>query len=331
MNAGTATAAHALAAGDLVINGYTIAASIASDDTASDTLATGSLKEASGIAIAAAINKSAAQTGVKAVANANMVVGSGFVASAGNSGTLYVNGVAVTIAAMTANTKAIEIVSAINTVSGASGVVASDNGSGITLTASDGRNISLATAAGDTLSLENLGLIAPASAQANGQNPLVALTAGPSGAICNYGGVTLVSDKSFTIAGGANTTALSDLSALGLQEGMYGGSNNGIKIRDLNIATVAGANDALGAVDAALGQISDMRSNLGAIQNRLQSAIENLTSSQTNMQQSVSRIADTDYGTATTQMSRAQIINQAATAMLAQANQQSQLVLQLLK
>ena len=330
-NAGTATVAHALAAGDLVINGYTIAASIASDDTSSDTLATGSLKEASGIAIAAAINKSSAQTGVKAVANANVVVGSGFVASAGNSGTLYVNGVAVDINAMTANTKAIEIVSAINTVSGASGVVASDNGSGITLTATDGRNISLATSAGDTFSLQNLGLVAPSSAQSNRQNPLVALTAGPTGAICNYGGVTLVSDKSFTIAGGANTTALSDLSALGLQEGIYGGSNNGINIRDLDISTVLGANDALGAVDAALGQISDMRSNLGAIQNRLQSAIENLTSSQTNMQQSVSRIADTDYGTATTQMSRAQIINQAATAMLAQANQQSQLVLQLLK
>jgi len=330
-NAGTATAAHALAAGDLVINGYTIAASIASDDTSSDTQATGALKEASAIAIAAAINKSSAQTGVRAVANANMVVGSGFVASAGNSGTLYVNGVAVTINAMTANTKAIEIVSAINTVSGASGVVASDNGSGITLTAADGRNISLATNAGDTLELANLGLVAPASAQANGQNPLVALTAGPTGAICNYGGVTLVSDKSFTISGGANTTALADLAALGLQEGIYGGSNNGIKIRDLNIATVEGANDALGAVDAALMQISDMRSNLGAIQNRLQSAIENLTSSQTNMQQSVSRIADTDYGTATTAMSRAQIINQAATAMLAQANQQSQLVLQLLK
>ncbi len=330
-NAGTATASHALAAGDLVINGFTIAASIASDDTASDTLATGSLKEASGIAIAAAINKSSAQTGVKAVANANMVVGSGFVASAGNAGTLYVNGVSISIAAMTTSTKAIDIVSAINTVSGATGVIATDNGSGITLTANDGRNIALATGTGDTLSLQNLGMVAPASAMSNGQNPLVALTAGASAAICNYGGVTLVSDKSFTIAGGANTTALADLSALGLQEGIYGGSNNGIKIRDLDIGTVAGANDALGAVDAALGQISDMRSNLGAIQNRLQSAIENLTTTSNNMQQSVSRIADTDYGTATTQMSRAQIINQAATAMLAQANQQSQLVLQLLK
>jgi flagellin-like hook-associated protein FlgL len=224
-----------------------------------------------------------------------------------------------------------DIVSVINTKSGQTGVVATDNGAGITLTASDGRNISLATATGDTLSLENLGLVAPASARANGQNPLIALTAGSLAAMCNHAGVTLVSDKSFTISGGANTTALADLAALGLQEGVYGGSNNGIKIRDLDIGSVAGSNDALGAVDAALGQISDMRSNLGAIQNRLQSAIENLTTTSNNMQQSVSRIADTDYGTATTQMSRAQIINQAATAMLAQANQQSQLVLQLLK
>ena len=125
--------------------------------------------------------------------------------------------------------------------------------------------------------------------------------------------------------------AITDLQKLGLNEGTYGGSNNGIKIRDMNISTVSGSNDAINAVDAALSQISDLRSNLGAIQNRLQSAIENLTSSSTNMQQSVSRIQDTDYGTATTALSRAQIINQAATAMLAQANQQSQLVMQLLK
>ena len=327
----TSTASHALAAGDLVINGFTIAASIASDDTSSDTQATGSLKEASAIAIAAAINKSSAQTGVKAIANPNMVVGSGFKASATNAGTLFINGVDIVIPAMTASTKAIDIVSLINTKSGQTGVIASDNGSGITLTAADGRNISLATDVGNTLTPDNLGLVAPASATANNQDPLINITAGKLAAICNHGGVTLISDKSFTISGGANTTALSDLSALGLQEGVYGGSNNGIKIRDLNIGNVEGANDALGAVDAALGQISDLRSNLGAIQNRLQSAIENLTTTSNNMQQSVSRIADTDYGTATTQMSRAQIINQAATAMLAQANQQSQLVLQLLK
>ena len=332
-NAATATAGGALTlnAGDIMINGFAIPASIATDDTASDVNALGSKKEASAIAIAAAINKSSAQTGVQAVANANNVVGSGFAAASGAAGTLYVNGISIAIASQTATTKAIDIVSAINTVSGASGVVATDNGSGITLTAADGRNIALATDTAGTLTLASLGLVAPASATANNQSPLLSLSAGITGAMVNYGGVTLVSDKSFTLTGGANTSALTHMAALGLQEGTYGGSNNGIKIGDLNISTVAGSNDALGAVDAALAQISDMRSNLGAIQNRLQSAIENLTSSSNNMQQSVSRIADTDYSTSTSAMSRAQIINQAATAMLAQANQQSQLVLQLLK
>ena len=327
----TAGSAYALSAGDLSINGIAIPASIASDDTASDTTAVGSKKEASAIAIAAAINKMSDTTNVRAIANPNIVVGSGFTAISGNGGTLYINGVSITIASMTTTTKAIDVVSAINQVSGVTGVVATDNGSGITLTANDGRNISLATMTGNNLSLPNLGLTSTAGQAANGQGTLAALTAGPGAAMVSYGTVTLISDKSFTIAGGANLNALSDLAALGLQEGTYGGSNNGIKIRDMDISTVSGSNDAINAVEAALSQISDMRSNLGAIQNRLQSAIENLTSSQTNMQQSVSRIQDTDYGTATTALSRAQIINQAATAMLAQANQQSQLVMQLLK
>jgi len=333
VNADTASAGGALTlnAGDIMINGFAIAASIASDDTASDVKALGSKKEASAIAIAAAINKSSTQTGVRAVANANQVVGSGFAAQSTVAGTLYINGIPININAQTATTKAIDIVSAINTVAGASGVIATDNGSGITLTAEDGRNIALATNTAGTLTLESLGLVAPKSASTNGQTPLLNTGVGTEGARVNYGGVTLVSDKSFTITGGANTNALTHLRALGLQEGSYGGSNNGIKIGDLNISTVGGANDALGAVDAALAQISDMRSNLGAIQNRLQSAIENLTTTSNNMQQSVSRIADTDYSTSTSALSRAQIINQAATAMLAQANQQSQLVLQLLK
>jgi len=218
--ASSATGPRSLAAGDLVINGFTIAASISTDDTSSDTFAVGSLKEASGIAIAAAINKSSSQTGVKAVANANSVVGSGFATTAGNYGTLYVNHVAIdipSVSGMTASTKAIDVVSAINAVAGSTGVIATDNGAGITLTAADGRNISLATSAGDTLTLANLGLVAPNSAMTNRQNPLVAIATTASSAIVNYGGVTLLSDKSFTIAGGANTTALIDLAKLGLQ------------------------------------------------------------------------------------------------------------------
>ena len=329
-NVGQAQGSYPLQAGDLVINGVAIPASIATDDTASDASSPNSNKAASAIAIAAAINKVSGQTGVNAVANPNIIVGTGFAATAGDNGNLYINGVAVSIN-VTASTKAIDIVNAINQVSGSSGVVAADNGSGITLTAADGRNVSLYTDTG-TLSLNDLGLNASSLAKTNGQDPYVTIgAANNTTAAVNYAGVSLVSSKTFTVAGGARSTAVADLAALGLNEGTYGGSNNGVKIGDMDISTVQGANDALSAVDAGLAQISDMRSNLGAIQNRLTSAIDNLTSSQTNMQQSVSRIQDTDYGTATTALSRAQIINQAATAMLAQANQQSQLVMQLLK
>ena len=329
-NVGQAKGSYPLQAGDLVINGVAIPASIATDDTASDASSPNSNKAASAIAIAAAINKVSSQTGVSAVANPNVIVGTGFAATATDKGTLYINGVAVNLS-ITASTKAIDIVNAINQVSGSSGVVAADNGSGITLTASDGRNITLYTDA-QTLTLNDLGLNASTLAQSNAQDPYVTIGAADNTtATVNYAGVSLVSSKTFNVAGGARSTAIGDLAALGLNEGTYGGSNNGVKIGDMDISTVQGANDALSAVDAALSQISDMRSNLGAIQNRLTSAIDNLTSSQTNMQQSVSRIQDTDYGTATTALSRAQIINQAATAMLAQANQQSQLVMQLLK
>ena len=127
------------------------------------------------------------------------------------------------------------------------------------------------------------------------------------------------------------STSLSDLNALGIQEGTYGGTNNGTRLSQVDVSSVAGAQTALSAIDAALGQISDQRSNLGAIQNRLQSAVDNLTSYSTNLQTSMGRIQDTDYSTTTSAMSKSQIIAQAATAMLAQANQQPQLVLSLLK
>jgi flagellin len=334
-NANTATVggvggSYPLQAGDMVINGVAIPASIATDDTASDASSPNSNKAASAIAIAAAINRVSSQTGVNAVANPNVLVGTGFAAVAGHAGNLNINGTNINITT-TASTKAIDIVNLINQQSGTTGVAAVDNGSGITLTAADGRNISLYTDTG-TLTAADLGLNASSLATSNGQDPYLTIgAANNTTATVNYAGVSLISSKTFTVAGGARSTAIADLASLGINEGTYGGSNNGVKIGDMDISNVQGANDALSAVDAALAQISDMRSNLGAIQNRLTSAIDNLTSSQTNMQQSVSRIQDTDYGTATTALSRAQIINQAATAMLAQANQQSQLVMQLLK
>ena len=108
-------------------------------------------------------------------------------------------------------------------------------------------------------------------------------------------------------------------------------SASGKSIKDLSIATEAGGTEALAIIDNALQQVNDERSKLGALQNRLEFTVNNLTNIVTNTAAAKSRIMDTDYATETTTLARSQIITQAATAMLAQANQSSQSVLALLK
>ncbi|MFM6989865.1 MAG: flagellin [Rhodoferax sp.] len=93
----------------------------------------------------------------------------------------------------------------------------------------------------------------------------------------------------------------------------------------------AGASDAIGKVTTAIKAIDSFRSNMGAKINRLTYAADNLTNIATNTAASRSRIMDTDYAQSTTELARSQIIQQAATAMLAQANQSTQSVLSLLK
>jgi flagellin len=111
----------------------------------------------------------------------------------------------------------------------------------------------------------------------------------------------------------------------------------GVTIADMSglvtgsIATTTGAKDALGTIDTALNTVNASRAVIGAGINRLTYAADNLNNVIQNATASRSQVLDTDYATATTQLARSQIIQQAATAMLAQANQQPQTVLALLK
>jgi len=89
--------------------------------------------------------------------------------------------------------------------------------------------------------------------------------------------------------------------------------------------------DMIDLIDAAITTVSTARAKMGATINRLNYAVDNLTNAATNLSASASRIEDTDYSQATSELAKHQVIQQAATAMLAQANQQPQLVLQLLK
>jgi flagellin len=98
-----------------------------------------------------------------------------------------------------------------------------------------------------------------------------------------------------------------------------------------DLTTPSGAVTLIGNIDGAIATLNTIQGDLGAKVNRFQMTADELTTNSTNLSQSQSRIQDTDYGQASSHLARAQVINQAATAMLAQANQQPQLVLQLLK
>jgi flagellin len=108
-------------------------------------------------------------------------------------------------------------------------------------------------------------------------------------------------------------------------------SAGGLSITSISLATATSAATALSTLDTAIAQVNTDRARFGATINRLTYAADNLANVSTNAQESRSRILDTDYAQATTELARTQIIQQAATAMLAQANQAPQSVLSLLR
>ncbi len=304
------------------INGVAIGATLAQDDTASyidATNAVSSVSTNSSIAIAAAINRQTKLTGVSAVAAPNVITGSTFSASALGAAGLKINGVTIAAAAtLGASNTLVDSMNAINQYSGQTGVTAVDNGNGLTLTAQDGRNVVIEVGAGTTAALAGAQLgIPPAAIGAN------------TAPVTTYGKVQLVSDNKFTVAAGSSGT--STLENLGFNVGTYGGANNGLKINQIDVSSQSGAQSAITAIDAAISTVSAIQSNVGAYENRLSSTVTNLQSMNTNMSSSRSTIQDTNYSTTTTALARSQIISQAATAMLAQANQSGQTVLSLLK
>ncbi|WP_067734753.1 flagellin N-terminal helical domain-containing protein [Novosphingobium naphthalenivorans] len=132
------------------------------------------------------------------------------------------------------------------------------------------------------------------------------------------------SDVSFNIQTGANSGETVTLTSTAID-----GTN--LTSAALDVSTSTAASTTIDNVDAALADVNSTRASLGAGQNRLESAITNLTSNVTNLSDARSRIEDADYSLETTAMSKAQILSQASTAMLSQANQSQQNVLSLLK
>ncbi|MBW6524077.1 flagellin FliC [Sphingomonas sp. RHCKR47] len=151
-------------------------------------------------------------------------------------------------------------------------------------------------------------------------------------------GATTPAARSVTIQTGANSTDTLSISLDYLTKNDT--TNNALsKVVDMDTTAAGMTGDSAAATpvvpslddfDKALKQISTTRAGLGAVQNRLESAVNNMTSNATNLSDARSRIEDADFSTETTALAKAQILSQASTAMLSQANQSSQGVLKLL-
>lgn len=276
--------------------------------------------------MAAAINAKTSQTGVKAEAAAVAKL-SGLTAA----GTMKfeINGKDVGPVAISKADDLRSLRDAINAKTSETGVTATmgDDNSAIILKDSSGENISITAftsddGAGGDLSLDVDVLNADGSDATTAFTTTTTITDGDSATVT--GQVTMSSTKSFSVNTSDNTT----------DESFFENSNSGAKLQQLaeiDLSTADGAAKAINVIDTALSKISQARSDLGAVSNRLDSTISNLTNISTSVQAAKSQVMDADFAAESTNLARGQIMSQAATAMLAQANASKQNVMSLLR
>jgi len=220
---------------------------------------------------------------------------------------VQINGITISINdAMSATANRANAVAAINAQSAATGVMAADDGTGVKLTAADGRNITVGGFSAGTATAATIADFGLAAAGTTGGtiNVRYEAPAGVSGTVTS------------NLTGSLASNAI---------------ASTGTAISALDISTVGGANTAISAIDTALNSINSSRAALGAIQNRFSTTIENLQATSENLTASRSRIMDADFAAETANLSRSQVLQQAGTAMVAQANQLPQTVLKLLQ
>jgi len=258
--------------------------------------------------------------------------------SAGGAGTysLRINGIDIFAGTvLSAPLTAQQIVDGINTQSSNTGVTATLTGTDLRLTAADGRNIAI----GQTLGGDAAGGITAGAGGATTVNGVI-YEDGVIGAVADVspGASATPTDNAAAVNRGSLTfSATENIVFTGNATNLGFGGANATIARDtttlatVSVTSVANANDAIRRIDSALTAVSSLRSTFGAIQNRFESTIANLSTTAENLTASRSRIQDTDFAAETANLTRAQILQQAGVAMLAQANQLPQNVLSLLR
>lgn len=277
--------------------------------------------------VAAAVN-AAGYTGVKATATTNATIQFSGQATSTNytfnltgSNTSQVQ-VSFTVGATNTAAGLASAVTAFNDVSSKTGITAKLNASadGIDLTAADGSNIVLDNVSNPSASSGSFTV-------SGTQNSGAAISGGLAVAI--GGQLTFDSDKSYNVAtSGATLSSGAVGSQVTSGSALIGSLQS---VATLDISTVDGATRAIRIADSAIQSINSQRAVYGALQSRFENTVANLQTASENLSAARSRIRDADFASETASLTRSQILQQAGTAMLAQANQLPQGVLSLLR
>lgn len=298
----------------------------AQDITVSSSLDTATVSIGAGDSaeeIAAAINKGAATTGVTASARTTATL-SGLAATGTVSLTLVNGAQESTISAQISDVDDLSpLAREINAASGQTGITAEVENGTLTLIQENGRDIVLkdftttAAAGSDTVDF-----------QGSADAAATALTSGGDDSIRASGELTFDAAVSFAVSssidaasGSVFNNATADLAVGSTPE----------TVASVDISDFDGATSALSILDAALETVSGIRADLGAVQNRLESTIANLSTTSENLTAARSRIQDADFAAESANLARTQVLQQAGLSVLAQANARPQQVLQLLQ
>jgi len=288
---------NAIGDDSLTINGVTIRATQSADDTLSTTL-----NSASGIAKAEAINDTSDFHNVHAYVNETARDSTGRIGGGtlDESDYIEINGRIITGFSVRADDSDESLANAINAELPATGVRAERDENGqLRLLAEDGRNI-------------EVNVVGNAGAVTGFQSDVT------------FASITMHSEEQYTLGGGGEAE-------IGFTADSIVGVTTRQSVNTVDVSSREGANLALVIVDRAIAQVTADRAELGAVQNRLQSTINNLASVSENAAAAKSRILDADFAAESALLARNQILTQAATTILAQANQVPQQALSLLQ
>lgn len=315
----SAAAATRWNVGDLTINGVQI------DNTDTESLQ-GKVN---------AVNRHSIDTGVVATAYASVALdlsNADLTALSSNTDSMVINGVLIDLGLTSGNTS-VQMVDAFNRNSDRTGVTAYLSGTRIMLESDQGA-IQIAASSANSI-LSSGGALSGAVftsyiSDSTGALVTSAWAATSSSALRVEAGLKLTSTNGQTISvelgNNVNPATVGLMEANSTAQGRFGSA-----IASVSIDTAANAQKAISVIDSALETVSNIRADLGAANNRLDFTINNLMTVTENTAAARSRIMDADFAAETAALSRAQVLQQASQAMLAQANAQSQQVLQLLQ